>query len=66
MKHTIELQPFSVPNFVRQAVKPGRRQDGFVVTPAIPLCDLDADTLDAMCRDFREAVFIKAGKVPNA
>lgn len=66
MKHTIELQPFSVPNFVRQVVKPGLRQDGFVETPAIRLADLDADTLDAMCSEFREAVFAKAGKAPQA
>lgn len=66
MKHTIELQPFSVPNFVRPVAKPGLRQDGFVETPAIPLAELDADTLDAMCAEFRKAVFSKAGKVPNA
>jgi hypothetical protein len=58
IKHTIELHPFSVPNFVRQVVKSGR----ILEATAIPLSDLDAETLNAMCKEFRKSVFIKAGK----
>lgn len=66
MKHTIELHPFKVPNFVRQVMPPRPKQDGMTELPAIPLSDLSAETLDAMCDEFRNAVFQKAGKTPNA
>ena len=66
MKHTIELQPFSTPNFVRPVLPIGRRQDGFVEVPPIPLSDLSVDTLEKLCAEFRNEVFKKAGKdVPN-
>jgi len=59
--HTIELQPFSVPNFVRHVVRLGKRQDGFKESPAIPLSELSAETLENMCTEFRTSVFLKAG-----
>ena len=62
MKHTIELHPFSVPNFVRQIVAPGKREDGWREAPAIPLYELSEETLEALCADFRRAVFEKAGR----
>lgn len=65
MKHTIDLQPFTVPNFVRPIAPRRMRQEGFVETQAIPLSELDAATLDAMCDEFKKAVFAKAGKAPN-
>lgn len=64
MKHTIELQPFTVPNFARQVQPAGRREDGWIETPAIPIAELSAETLEAMCSEFRRAVFEKAGKMP--
>lgn len=64
MKHTIELHPFTVPNFARQVQPVGRREDGWKETPAIPLAELSAETLEAMCAEFRRAVFEKAGKMP--
>ena len=36
MKHTIELRPFTGPNFARQAQPVGGREDGWKETPAIP------------------------------
>lgn len=66
MKATIEieLQPFTVPNFVRPA--PKQRAKGENVssdeTAAIALSDLSATTLDMMCDDFRREIFKKAGK----
>lgn len=66
MKHAIELHPFQVPNFVRQVMPPRPKQEGLSELPAIPLADLSADTLEALCAEFRRAVFQKAGKTPNA
>ena len=58
----IELQPFTTPNFVRAALPPGKREDGFKETPCYPLSDLDSLTLHKLCEDFRNEVFRKAGK----
>jgi len=58
----VELQPFMVPNFVREVVPPVKRQAGFIEAPCHPLSAIDVATLDRMCRDFRAAVFAKAGK----
>ena len=57
----IELQPFTVPNFVIPLRKPRPRQDGFESAPGLPLSDLSAETLTLMCDEFRSAVFKKAG-----
>lgn len=56
----IELTPFNVPNFVFAKGKPVRRQDGFHPAPGIPLRDLSPETLDKLCREFRDSVFAKA------
>ena len=64
MKATIqvELQPFTIPNYVRSVERPGKKEDGFVETIAYPLSDLDSFTLDRLCQQFRNEVFRKAGK----
>ena len=58
----IELQPFQTPNFVRAVGKPGLKQDGMQELPCYPLSDLDSETLDKLCSDFRDEVFRKAGR----
>jgi len=58
-KIELELQPFSVPNFVRPVENPDMSRDQL----AIPLSALDPITLDRLCDDFRTAVFQKAGKL---
>lgn len=60
----VELQPFQTPNFVRVAGKPGLKQEGVqdMQGQCFPLSDLDPETLDRLCRDFRDEVFRKAGK----
>ena len=65
MKHEIELQPFTVPNYVRQVQPVGKRQDGWTETRLIPLSELSAETLEIMCDEFRGSVFKGAGKFPN-
>lgn len=58
----VRLLPFSTPNYVIAASEPVMRQDGFKEAPKWPLSELDAETLAAMCDDFRAAIFKKAGK----
>ncbi len=57
-KIELELQPFSIPNFVRPVENPDTTRDAL----AIPLSALDSNTLDRLCDEFRTAVFQKAGK----
>lgn len=59
MKATIEvtLKPFSIPNFVLLETSLSNAED-----KSIPLEQLDGDTLDRLCNEFRAAVFKKAGK----
>lgn len=59
------LQPFTVPNYAIQVVPPGKRQDGFVENPKYHLSELDVETLEEMCAEFRSGVFEKAGKSPT-
>jgi hypothetical protein len=61
-KIEVELQPFSVPNFVLTVQEARPRQDGFQETPNLALSDLDPPTLEMLCDEFRDAVFSKAGK----
>lgn len=63
MNHSIKLKPFNVPSFAIQEIPAGSRQEGFTQAPSYPLSDLGADTLDALCAEFRSSVFAKAGKM---
>lgn len=66
LKAKIELQvrPFTVPNFVI-AENPNPDAAGeFTKEGGFPLSMIDANTLDRMCDEFRDAVFKKAGKSP--
>lgn len=58
----VKLRPFTVPNFVIHEAPPGLRQDGFFEGPKTALKDLDEQTLAALCEEFTENVFKKAGK----
>lgn len=57
-----EIKPFTTPNYVRRlrngspGTLPTEDADG------IPLSELDAQTLDRLCNQFRDDVFRKAGK----
>lgn len=63
MKIMIELDinPFTVPNFVTVNTRSVVKGESY---PAIALKDIDSETLDRLCRDFRNEVFSKAGKTP--
>ena len=58
----VALRPFTVPNFVLVETVPGKREDGVQDGPKCRLEDLDSLTLEALCDEFRDAVFVKAGK----
>lgn len=58
----VELQPFTVPNFVLTVPKPGKREDGMQEAQKYALADLDPVTLECLCDKFRDEVFVKAGK----
>lgn len=61
MKATIEvrLRPFIVPNFVIAESDTAAAKDDGV---SYPLTAIDAETLDRMCSEFRDAVFKKASR----
>ena len=58
----VKLRPFSVPNFVIQETAPGLKQDGFKEPSTFALHELDTDTLEGLCDQFRKDVFAKAEK----
>jgi hypothetical protein len=58
----IELQPFTVPNFVLAKAEPAPRQNGIMEVQKFHLSELSEETLNALCDEFREQVFKKAGK----
>lgn len=56
-KIEVDLQPFSTPNFVVV-----HEHDTGKERASIALAEIDSVTLDALCREFRTAIFEKAGK----
>jgi hypothetical protein len=64
MKITLEinLQPFTVPDFVLAEESPKERQEGFSEGRKYELHELSAETLEALCWKFKQEVFAKAGK----
>lgn len=59
---SMEIKDFTVPNFVVPITALGERQDGITFSDGIPLSDLDSETLEQLCTNFRASVFKKAGK----
>lgn len=60
-KIQVELQPFLVPIYVIVKAKPRPKHEGIIESPKYALDELDAETLDSLCREFRAAVFGRAG-----
>jgi hypothetical protein len=58
----IDIHPFSVPLHVRPIERPQPRETGIIPNVTYPLSDLSVETLDRLCRDFRDQVFKSAGK----
>ena len=56
----IKLKPFVVPNFIREIVPPGKRQEGFKEGRLFALSELDVETLNHLCDEFRASVLAKA------
>lgn len=60
---TMEIVPFNVPDTVRIVGPSKKKQDGFTAdTYTLSIRDLEPNDLDELCRQFRNAVFEKAGK----
>ena len=57
---TTELQPFWLPNYVLEEVRPSTRQEGFKETPRHKLCDVPEETLIMLCDEFKEGILRKA------
>lgn len=55
MKYELKLNPFITPNF-SIATHPQRGADSI----SIPLSDLSEETLEELCKNFRDEVFKKA------
>lgn len=58
----VEIKPFLTPNFVlaeQEPVGPGERMQE---TVKYPLSYLNPETLDRLCDQFRDEIFMKAGK----
>lgn len=53
----VEVRPFEVPGFVAVGIAGDTKE-----ASALPLSVLDSNDLDRLCRQFRNAVFEKAGK----
>jgi hypothetical protein len=62
VKIELKLRPFPIPDGVVIDRPPGLRQDGFIPAPVLKLGELDEETLEQLCEQFREAVYKKAGK----
>ena len=62
VKITVELQPFTLPNFVREKESPRPRQDEFRESRCHALHDLDTSVLANLCDEFRAGIFAKAMK----
>jgi hypothetical protein len=53
---SIEILPFPVPPYVAVKTKQGFRHEGIVPAPLIAICDLDDETLNTLCDDFKASV----------
>ena len=62
MEMKIEIQPFTVPDYVIAVSKSGLKQDGLVESPKFNIRDIEEQTLSELCDKFRYDVFEKAGK----
>lgn len=62
VQYEVEINPFTVPNFVTTKEQPKGREEGFKPSDGIPLSALDSFTLDKLCEDFKNEVFRKSGK----
>lgn len=60
MKTPVNLKPIRVPNFIITTAmsSPGARQEA----PRFALDELEPEVLAGLCDEFRQNVFLKAGK----
>lgn len=56
----VKLQPIKTPNFVFAEEPPRSRSEGFKEGAKFHISELDDDTLDELCRQFKDDLFAKA------
>lgn len=59
----VRLRRMTVPNYVLAESRIAPRNEGFTESPKFALRELPAETLSALCDQFRADVFRRAGKV---
>ena len=62
MKVDLDVIPWDIPTHIYLKLPPGKKADGFRPREGIPIEDVDAEFLSALCDEFREGVFKKVGK----
>lgn len=55
----LKLRPFTVPSYVSAEMPPRPKQDGLQALPQFHISELDDETLEALCTQFRSDVFAK-------
>jgi hypothetical protein len=58
----VKIRPFSTPNFAIQEATPGFMPGSSKEPSKFALHELDTDTLEALCDQFRKDIFAKAEK----
>ena len=58
----VKLHPMNVPNYINAESPAGTRQEGFAEGPKYHVRDLEPETLEALCVDYRKRLFENAGK----
>ncbi len=56
----LKLRPFMIPNYVLADAPPRPRQEGLQETPKFHLSELDDETLEELCAEFRRGVLARA------
>ena len=59
MKHELEFNSFTVPNFVSAKMPVGLKQDEMRQNPQFAIHELSDEALEGLCKEFRNAVFEK-------
>jgi len=60
IKLNVELIPFNIPNYVIVKRPPRPRNQGFEEGPKYHISELDEDTLNQLCDQFKSDVLAKA------
>ena len=60
---TLELLPFDVPTEIRVKTAPARRQEGFQKRMTLQFDEVNEETIDTLCAEFREAIIQRRNRL---